>query len=148
MSSAAAKKLAATAAPAAAANLAACPRLCHAVDGFIRGNTNFESSIAINTVADEAAACATHRALFETPLRHKLFTIDAALRWALFLSVAGGRAEAEGDAPFSAAAPFLVHEALALVGGIYDVGLQEIAWDHFEADEELTDEEEEAATGH
>ncbi len=43
--------------PAAAPTLADCPRLFHAADGFIRGNTNFESSIAINMVVDEAATC-------------------------------------------------------------------------------------------
>jgi hypothetical protein len=124
--------------PAAAPTLADCPRLFHAADGFIRGNTNFESSIAINMVVDEAATCTGYSELFQTPLRHKLFTVDAALRWALFLSVSGARAIEEGDAPFAPTAPFNVAAALTLIGQIYDVGLQEIAWDHFEADEDLS----------
>jgi hypothetical protein len=119
--------------------------LYHAAEGFIRENSNFESSTAINTAIEELAQTTTLMDLFQLPLQHKLFNLDAALRWALFLSVAPARAVEEGDAPFSKNA-FNADVALALVAGVYDIGIQEVAWVHFEAeddDEEGEDDEEE-----
>jgi len=126
----------ASAAPPAAAALADHPILSHAVEGFIRSNNNFESSVAINTAIEDIGKCADIQSVFAVPLQHKLFTMDSALRWVLFLSVAPGRAVQEGDAPFSDGTKFSPQAALGLVSAVYDVGVQETVWDHFEPEDD------------
>jgi hypothetical protein len=115
-----------------------------AAESFIRGNATFESSVPINAAVDEAGQCADLGALFAIPLQHKLFAMDTALRWVLFLSVAPGRAVQEGDALFSAQAPFSAQEALALLAVVYDVGVQEAVWEYFEPEDNGEDDEDDA----
>lgn len=118
--------------------------LFHAVEGFIRANTNFESSIPVNTAIEMIAGCTTLQELFTMVLQRQLLNLDGALHWALFLSLAPARAEEAGDKPFSAAAPFSATAALALIATVYDLGVQEIVGEHFEYDSE--DEESDAGS--
>jgi hypothetical protein len=107
-----------------------------ATENFIRGNSNFESAHPINAVVDAVAACTNFATLFATPLQHKLFTMESALRWVLFLNMAPARAAQEDDCSFSPEAPFNAGEALTLLAGVYDIGVQEVVWELFEAEEE------------
>jgi len=117
-----------------------------AVESFVRDNNNFESSLALNAALDDMNTSSDLQTLFEVPLRHKLFAMEGALRWVLFLRVAPERAVKEGDAPFSAEIEFSPGGALDLIAQVYDVGLQEAAWDHFEPDSD-EDEDEYSADG-
>lgn len=122
--------------------------LFHAVEGFIRSNTNFESSIPVNTAIEMVASCTTLQDLFTMVLQRQLLNMDGALHWALFLSLAPARAEEAGDKPFSASAPFSATAALALIASVYDMAVQEVVGEHFEYDSEDEDEDEdEDSTG-
>lgn len=121
--------------------------LSAAVDAFVSDNSSFESSYAIKEALDDANRCSDLQTLFAVPLRHKLFSLDGALRWALFLHAAPDRAVQEGDPPFSEGAAFSSEAALTLVTQIYDRGTQEAVWDHFEPDEEDEGDEGDDETG-
>lgn len=115
-----------------------------AVEGFIRANTNFESSIPVNTALEILNAQTSLQDVFTTVLQRQLLNLDGALRWALFLSLAPARAEEEGDQPFSPAAPFSATAALALIASVYDMGVAEVVSAHFEYDSDSDSEEESA----
>ena len=117
--------------------------LFHAVEGFIRANTNFESSVPVNTAIEMIANCTSLQDLFTLVLQRQLLNMDGALHWALFLSLAPARAEEAGDRCFSAAAPFSATAALALIASVYDLGVQEVVAEHFEYDSESDEEEDE-----
>jgi hypothetical protein len=114
--------------------------LYYAVEGFIRGNSNFESSGPVNDLVDEIGKCCRFEEVFAMPIQHKIFTMEVALRWALFLGTAPARAIEEGDSPFSPNKGFDANEAIYLIASVYDVGLQEAVWEHFE-DEDDDDED-------
>jgi len=116
-----------------------------AVEGFIRANTNFESSIPVNATLELLNAQTCIQDVFTMVLQRQLLNLDGALRWALFLSLAPARAEEEGDRPFSPAAPFSAAAALALIASVYDMGVAEVVSAHFEYDSESESEEEESA---
>lgn len=116
--------------------------LNRAVESFIRDHCCFESMVAINEAIDDIGKCVDVQSAFAVPLRHKLFSMDAALRWVLFLAMAPDRAVQEGDSPFSNDTEFSTQTALDLVATVYDLGVQETVWDHFEPDEEGEDDEE------
>ena len=118
--------------------------LYHAIEGFVRANCNFESSVPINTAVEELGRCAGLQDAFAIPLQRQLFNMDAALRWVLFLAVAPQRAEEEGDAP-CAPGSFSCEGALGLISQVYDMGTQDSIWDHFESDDEEEDDEDEEA---
>jgi hypothetical protein len=109
-----------------------------AIEGFVGSNGTFESSAATETVLAEIGDCRGLDEAFEVPIAHKLFAMDAALRWALFLGAAPARAEKKGDA---APPPFSYEAAMRLIGRVYDLGMDDAVWVHFE-DEEEEDEEE------
>ncbi len=115
--------------------------LLGAVDSFIRANTNFESSVPINAAIDAMEGLSTREAIFSEPLQRQMFNLEAALRWALFMEVAPARAVEEGDPAF--ADEFTASKSLALVSGVYDVGVQEAVWEHFEDSDSESDEEDE-----
>lgn len=118
--------------------------LFHAIEGFIRANSNFESSVPVNAAIDEIGNSMSLQEAFTIPLQRQLFNLDSALRWVLFLTIAPERAEKEGDAPF-APGSFSSQEALTLISQVYDIGVQDAVWEHFEdedEDEDYDDEEE------
>lgn len=119
--------------------------LFHAIDGFVRGNCNFESSIPVNIAIEDIGKCGSLQAAFMIPLQRQLFNMEAALRWALFLVVAPEGAEKEGDEPFDE--EFSSQDALLLIAQVYDIGVQEMVWDHFEPDDEDEDEDEDGEDG-
>lgn len=110
-------------------------RLFRAIEGFFRSNCNFESSVPVNAAIDVVGNATSLQDVFASPLQRQLFGMDAALRWVLFLTVAPERAETDGDAPF-ASGSFSSQEALTLVSQVYDIGLQESVWEHFEEEAE------------
>jgi len=114
--------------------------LLHAVDSFIRNNCNFESSVPVNTAIEEIMKCTTLQSVFAIPLQLQLFSMDAALRWVLFLSNAPERSVADGDTPF-VDDKFSAKAALTLITNVYDIGIQEAVWASFEEDEESEAEE-------
>ena len=130
---------------AASAPLGEHEELSLAIEGFIRANTNFESSIPVNATLEILNAQTCIQDVFTTVLQRQLLNLDGALRWALFLSLAPARAEEEGDQPFSPAAPFSATAALALIASVYDMGVAEVVSAHFEYDSESESEDEESA---
>jgi hypothetical protein len=115
--------------------------LFHAIEGFVRSNCNFESSVPIEAALDEIGQSITLQDTFTIPLQRQLFNMDSALRWVLFLTIAPDRAEKEGDALF-APGSFSSQEALALISQVYDIGVQDAVWEHFEEDDEDDEDEE------
>lgn len=112
-----------------------------AIENFVRGNSNFESSIPVNAALEEIGKLTNLQEAFAIPLARQVFAMDAALRWVLFLTVAPARAEAMGDEPFPASKLLFAQAALEMVSGVYDIGLQETIWEHFEDEEDEGDEE-------
>jgi hypothetical protein len=110
-----------------------CEGFLPAVESFVRANSAFESSLPVDSAVADLMPCTTLDQVFEAPLRRQLFTIDAALRWVLFLSLAApsGEDDEGADARFSADTPFSALAALRLIGEVYDLGADEIVWSHF-----------------
>lgn len=119
--------------------------LHHAIDGFVRENSNFESTIPINAAIEDIGKCADLQAAFAIPLQRQLFSLDAALRWVLFLTVAPDHADtlAAPGAAAPGALAFSSRSALALVAQVYDLGVQLAVVEHFETDGESDEEEDE-----
>jgi len=120
--------------------------LFNAIDSFVAANLNFESSVPCDKLMVALEKCTTIHAVFEEPLRHGLFSMDVALRWLLFLSVAPAHAVEEGDEPF-APDTLDLYEALKRISGVYDLGMQEAVFAHFEDDDEDDDEDEDEEEG-
>lgn len=123
--------------PARATPLSEHEELSLAIESFLRENTNFESSVPVNSAVDAMAALTDIQEVFMLPLQRQLLNMDGALRWALFLALAPARAEECGDRPFSAA-PFSADAAMALISSVYDLGVGDAVYAHFE--EESDDE--------
>jgi hypothetical protein len=122
--------------------LAEMPILTHAIESFIQDNTNSESSIPINDAIEDMSQCTDLMAVFTAPLQRQLLDLDGALHWILFLSQAPARAIADGDAAFPE--PLPVADALALAVRVYDIGVQNAVWEHFEADDDDESDEDDA----
>jgi hypothetical protein len=123
-----------------------------AIDSFIRGNSNFESSIVVNTAIEELEQCSSLQQCFALPIQHKLFNIDTALKWILFLNIVPEKiveqnAEDEEFMPlveeFNSFSEFSCSDAMKLIASIYDIGVQDIVLSHLEDDESDSDEEDE-----
>jgi len=115
------------------------PHLFAAVESFINSNSTIESTVLIEEAITAVGACTTFEELFASPIQSRIFGIDAALRWILFLGVAPTRSEcgertAQGVS-FGAGA-FSPASALSLVIQVYDIGVQDIVLDNFEDDED------------
>jgi hypothetical protein len=132
--------------------------LLMAMDSFIRGNSNFESSIVVNTAIEELEQCASLQQCFALPIQHKLFNIDTALKWILFLNIVPEKiveqnAEDEEFAPlvdeFNSFSVFSCSDAMKLIASIYDIGIQDIVLSHLddESDGESDDESDDESNG-
>ena len=116
--------------------------LCRAAEGFLRANANVESSAPVNAAADELVAATAPQAAFEAPLRHRVFGMEAALRWALFWATAPRRVvDEEDEEPFPG--EFSEKAALALVAAVYDLGAHDFVWGAY--DDESDSEGDEGA---
>jgi hypothetical protein len=114
-----------------------------AIEGFTRGNCNFESSIPVNLAVEEMGKCTSIKEVFAIPLQRQLFSMDSALRWTFFLNIAPPRAEKEGDSPF-ADDGFSSNDAFTLISQVYDIGVQDAIWEHFEDEDSEESEESES----
>jgi hypothetical protein len=117
--------------------------LFHAIDGFVRANCNFESSIPVNAAIDDMVKLNNLQEIFAIPLQRQLFNFDTAVKWVFFLSVVPTRAQEEGDEMIANLGEFSSKEAFNLIAQVYDIGTQENIWVHFDYDDE-EDEEDEA----
>jgi len=117
------------------------PVLYDAIDSFIRANTNFESSIPINSAIDAMEGFTSRFEIFQEPLQRQMFNLESALLWALFMTKAPKRAETEGEPAF--ADEYTANRALDLIADVYDVGVQSTVWEHFENSEESESDESE-----
>ncbi|MFA6166483.1 MAG: hypothetical protein WC700_07710 [Gemmatimonadaceae bacterium] len=125
------------------APLAAYESLSAAVESFVQSNTNFESSTMLKPVVDDLKACTDLNQLFILPLRQRIFSFSSALVWVVFLKNMPCAVEDEAP-PFSAAVEFSADKALETIASVYDLGMQEAVWDHFEdSDDEDSDDEDE-----
>ncbi len=114
-------------------------QLSSAVKSFIDSNSNFESSVPVDAAIAEISNLADLMSVFALPLQHRLFSFDTALRWVLFLSVAPEKAVTFGEERFSPNFPFNTEGALNIIAQVYDRGIQDCVYDHFD-DEEDEDE--------
>lgn len=114
-----------------------------AVESFVRSGSSFESSTAIDAAVADLGKCTSLQDAFAVPLQHKLFSMDGALRWALFLAVAPDHETPGGGPPFANGPKFSTQDAFDLIAAVYDAGVQAAVWDHFGEDED--DEEDEDA---
>jgi hypothetical protein len=120
---------------AAHGSLADCPAFHAAIEEFVRANNHFDSSYPVNAALEEMAKCHSFAEVFALPLQHKLFTMEVALHWALFLKLAPDRAAEEGDTS-TLAGNFSADDAFDKIASIYDIGVQNAVWEHFEADDD------------
>ena len=114
-----------------------------AMDGFIRGNGNFESSVVINAAIEELEQCESFQQCFAIPLQHKLFSMETALKWVLFLTVIPDKIveqESEDEefskqlAEFNTFTEFSSLDALKLIASVYDLGVQDAILSHLDGD--------------
>lgn len=115
-----------------------------AMDSFIRANGNFESSIVINTAVEELEKCESLQQCFAIPLQHKLFNIDSALKWVLFINIVPEKiieqnSEDEEFTPLledfnTFTSDFSANDSLKLIASVYDLGVQDIVLSHLEDD--------------
>ena len=119
-----------------------CPILAYAVNNFIEANCSFRSSVVIAQAQEACAACPGWGDLFIAPLQQKVFTLETALGWALFLRLAKARSIEEGDEPFPG--EFDANEALTMLASVYDTGAQELVYAHFEGDEDEDSDDEDS----
>ncbi len=121
-----------------------------AIDSFIRSNSNFESSIVINTAIEEIEQCDSLQNVFTIPLQHKLLTLESALKWVFFLTVIiqnltipDEEDDDEIKELFQKLNEFNIfssNDALKLIASIYDIGTQEMVLAHID-DESDSDSE-------
>jgi hypothetical protein len=112
-----------------------------AMDGFIRGNGNFESSVVINAAIEELEQCESFQQCFAIPLQHKLFSMETALKWVLFLTVIPDKIieqESEDEEfakqldEFNTFKEFSSSDALKLIASVYDLGIQDAILSHLD----------------
>jgi hypothetical protein len=112
-----------------------------AMDGFIRGNGNFESSVVVNAAVEELEQCESLQQCFAIPLQHKLFSMETALKWVLFLTVIPDKIieqESEDEEfskqldEFNKFIEFSSSDALKLIASVYDLGVQESILSHLD----------------
>lgn len=129
--------------------------LC-AMDSFIRGNGNFESSMVINAAVSELEQCTSIQQCFSIPLQHKLFNMDSALKWVLFLATipekiieqfADDEEFAELKDDFNEFINFSTLDSLKLIANVYDIGIQEHILSHLEdeSDDDGASDEDDAS---
>jgi len=112
-----------------------------AMDGFIRGNGNFESSVVVNAAIEELEQCESVQQCFAIPLQHKLFSMETALKWVLFLTVIPDKIveqESEDEEfskqldEFNTFKEFSSLDALKLIASVYDLGIQDAILSHLD----------------
>jgi len=120
-----------------------------AMDGFIRSNNNFESSMVINMALDELEQCTSIQQCFSVPLQHKLFSMDSSLKWVLFLVTIPEKIIEQNSEDeefmqimneFKVFSEFSCVESMKLIASIYDIGMQDNIFLHL--DDEDSDNEE------
>ena len=116
-------------------------QLSAAVKSFISSGANFESTTFVDSVIAETDAATDLMTVFALPLQHRLMSFDTALRWTMFLSVAPLKAIDLGDKPFSAHLPFSAGDALNIIAQVFDRGIQDCAYVHFDEDEDEDEDE-------
>ena len=118
------------------------------MDGFIRANGNFESSVVINSAIEELEQCESLQQCFAIPLQHKLFSMETALKWVLFLTVIPDKIieqESEDEEfssqldNFNSFATFSSLDALKLIASVYDLGIQDAILSHLDDDSDSED---------
>jgi hypothetical protein len=122
------------------------------MDSFIRGNGNFESSMVINAAIDDLEKCSSFQQCFAIPLQHKLFNMETALKWVLFLNIVPQKIieHSTDDEEFMQTvdefkefSSFSCEGAMGLISSIYDLGIQDTILSHLEDDDDDEDDEDE-----
>lgn len=121
-------------------NLGSYSQLSAAVKSFIDSNSNFESSVPVDSAIAEISNMTDLMSVFALPLQHRLFSFDTALRWVLFLSVAPEKAVTLGDEQFSPHCQFSAEGALSIITQVFDRGIQDCVYDHFDEEEDDEDD--------
>jgi hypothetical protein len=125
--------------------------LLDAMDGFIRANSNFESSLVINAAVEELEQSESLQKSFSIPLQHKLFNMDSALKWVLFMTTVPEKiieqyTEDEDFSPiieeFTSFTKFSALDALRVIASVYDIGVQESILSHIEDEDSDEDSDE------
>jgi len=120
------------------------------MDSFIRGNGNFESSMVINAAIDDLEKCSSFQQCFAIPLQHKLFNMETALKWVLFLNIVPQKIieHSTDDEEFMQTidefkefSSFSCEGAMGLISSIYDLGIQDAILSHLEDDDDDDDED-------
>ena len=115
------------------------------MDSFIRGNGNFESSMVINSAIDDLEKCSSFQQCFAIPLQHKLFNMETALKWILFLNIIPQKIieHSLDDEEFMQTidefkefSSFSCEGAMGLISSIYDLGIQDVILSHLDDDDD------------
>lgn len=119
-----------------APTLGDCEILAGAVDAFVRANASIESSVPVTGALEKMRGLGDLQEIFAAPIRERLFTMDSALHWALFLHSAPKSAVEGGDPRLK---KFSEKKALALIADVYDLGMESAVWEHFEGSDDSDD---------
>lgn len=118
--------------------------IANAVRSFLEANSVVESTALIEQAVVALDGCVSSDEAFPVPISCGLLSMSGALSWALLLSVLS-RAEIEVDASpdvaAEASAPsfdrtFDANAALKLIEEVFDKGVQDVVWDHFDESED------------
>lgn len=106
---------------------------------FWTANSAVESSALIDRAVADSAAIESSQALFPIPIQNGILSMEGALKWVLFLKALSTleAADAAFDRTFSADA------AMDLVVKVFDLGLQDEVWEHFEDDDDEDEDDDE-----
>lgn len=116
------------------------PRLISAMDRFASAHSTFESSNTGSTIRSEMAAETDINRAALVPLRHKVFTFEAALLWGFLLSIIVPHILSEDGGSLSAAFNLLrYHKKLET---IYDLAVETNVWEYCEDSEDEDNAEE------
>jgi hypothetical protein len=114
-----------------------CTALHKAMKNFVDEHANFESECVIASVILDIGKSDSLSKAAEVPIRHKIFTMESALMWALFLNVApevAAKTENEPQAP--KLDRFSLRALFALIAKVYDRGVKEIISQYFTPDDD------------
>jgi len=115
------------------------PVLFGAIKSFLAENSVIESSQAIDAASAKIGECTDLQAAFVTPIQAKLFSMDTALHWLLFMDLATVRASDHGE-ELKRLSDFDSAAALNTIASVYDLAVEGIVDEHWEP-EDGSDEE-------
>ncbi len=117
--------------------------LYDAVEAFVESHVNFENNETIEEVLDELKKTTDYRSMFKIPLAHKLFSMQSAMEWLIFIQLATKQDTQGGNTnKFSSLTNFSADDATNIILNVYTQSIEQNYLEFFAADSEDEDDDE------